>query len=328
MAGLGWLGITLPEAYGGAGGSFLDLYPIAVELGRALMPGPFIESAFIAAQTILEAGSEAQRADLLPRMASGEAIVVPAVLEASTTFGPGGIELRATTSGAGFSLAGTKLLVPYATGADVLLVAARLDGESGDAVSLFLVPSGDAGVAIEPLPNTSGVPLAAVTFDCSLPATARVGSGAAAWQALDAATLKAGVLQAAAVIGAGERVQEMTANYARDRVQFGTPIGHHQAVQYMVSDILIAAQRLRLFTLNAAWRIDAGLAFEREACRAKAFGSRAAAHIMRQAHEVHAGVAFMLEHDLQLFSRRAKYWESAFGDARYHEERMLQAAGI
>jgi alkylation response protein AidB-like acyl-CoA dehydrogenase len=136
------------------------------------------------------------------------------------------------------------------------------------------------------------------------------------------------VLQAAMVIGAGERVQEMTANYAKDRVQFGAPIGRHQAVQYMVTDILIDVQRLRQFTLNAAWRIDVGLPFEREAARASAFACRAAAHIMRQAHEVHAGVAFMLEHDLQLYSRRAKHWEFALGDARYHEERMLVAAGI
>jgi alkylation response protein AidB-like acyl-CoA dehydrogenase len=330
MARLGWLGITLPEAYGGSGGSFLDLYPMCVELGRALAPGPFLESAVVAAETILRAGSEEQRRELLPRMARGEMIVVPALLEASATFEPSGIETSASTAGSNAILDGTKLLVPYASSADSFLVPARLDGATGpDELAIFLVPADTAGVLIETLPNIAGVPLAAVSFAaCTVAADSQLGTGPEGWRALDEAVLKAGVLQAAMLVGAGERVLEMTANYARDRVQFGTPIGHHQAVQYMVSDILMDLERTRHFTLNAAWCIDQGRAFEREAARAKAFASRAAAHMMRQAHEVHAGVAFMMEHDLQLFSRRAKHWESAFGDARYHEERMLAAAGV
>lgn len=329
MAGLGWMGVALPEADGGSGGSFLDLYPLCVELGRALAPGPFLESSVVAAEFLRDSGSPEQRA-LLPRMARGELIVVPALAGASGEHWPGGTSVDAAPAGAGMRLDGRAMLVPFAADADYFLMPARLPGAPGtDDSAIFLVPSDAPGIVLEPLPNTSGIPLSALQLDgCVVPANARVGSGASALASLETAVVKGGVLQAAMIVGAGERVLEMTANYAKDRAQFGSPIGRYQAVQYLVTDILIDLERTRHFTLNAAWRIDEGRPFELEAARAKAFASRAAAHMMRQAHEVHAGVAFMLDHDLQLFSRRAKHWESNFGDARYHEDRMLIAAGV
>jgi alkylation response protein AidB-like acyl-CoA dehydrogenase len=120
----------------------------------------------------------------------------------------------------------------------------------------------------------------------------------------------------------------MTNEYAKDRQQFGSPIGRNQAVQYLVTDILIDLHRADLLARQAAYRIDAGKTFDRQAAIAVAFGKRAAAHLHRQAHEVFAGVGFMLEHDLTLYSRRAKYWENNLGDARYYEDLLVRAMGI
>ena len=120
----------------------------------------------------------------------------------------------------------------------------------------------------------------------------------------------------------------MTNQYAKDREQFGNPIGRYQAVQYLVSDILIDMHRADLLAKQAAFRIDAGKPYQREAAIAVAFGKKAASHLHRQAHEVHAGVAFIVEHDLTLYSRRSKFWENNLGDARYYQELVASAMRI
>jgi alkylation response protein AidB-like acyl-CoA dehydrogenase len=144
-----------------------------------------------------------------------------------------------------------------------------------------------------------------------------------AWPALEAAMAKAGVLLSAVVVGAGERVLEISANYARERVQFGEPIGKHQAVQYLVSDIAIHTRNARLLALQAAWRIETGQSFLREASLAKAYACKAASALTFAAHEVHAGIGFMVDYDLQLYTRRAKHWEYSLGDQRHHLEQVM-----
>ncbi len=161
-----------------------------------------------------------------------------------------------------------------------------------------------------------------------VPADSIVGQAGDGWAPLASAMTKAAVLQTATIVGAARAVLEMTNQYAKDRHQFGTPIGSYQAVQYMVSDVLIDMHRVDLLAKQAAYRIDAGKAFGREAAIAIAFGKQAAAHLHRQAHEVHAGVGFMLDHDLSLYSRRSKFWENNLGDARYHQEQVAIEMGI
>ena len=222
---------------------------------------------------------------------------------------------------------GTKLLVPYARSADRFLCAVRTVHATGaDDISLLLVDAGADGVVCDDIPNIAGHALCAVTFDeVSTPAEHLVGPQGGGWAPLSAATLKAAVLQTATIVGAARAVLDMTNQYAKDREQFGGPIGRYQAVQYLVTDILIDMHRADLLAKQAAFRIDAGKPFEREAALAVAFGKRAAAHLHRQAHEVHAGVAFILEHDLSLYSRRSKFWENHLGDARYYQERVADS---
>ena len=137
------------------------------------------------------------------------------------------------------------------------------------------------------------------------------------------------MLQTATIVGAARTpCSTMTNQYAKDREQFGNPIGQYQAVQYLVTDILIDLHRADLLAKQAAFRIDAGKPFVREAAIAVAFGKKAAAHLHRQAHEVHAGVAFIVEHDLQLYSRRSKFWENHLGDARHYQELVAEAMQI
>jgi 3-oxocholest-4-en-26-oyl-CoA dehydrogenase beta subunit len=327
LAGLGWLGICFPERYGGGGGGFLDLYPIYEEMGRFLVPSPHLDTVAVAGEIILTTGTEEQRRALLPEIAQGNCIISPAILEGDGSFGFDAITCSAERRGGDFVLRGTKLLVPYARSADHFLCAVRtVDATGAGEISLLLVDAQADGITCEEIPNIAGHALYAVTFDeVVTPAGHLVGTEGRGWAPLSEATLKAAVLQTATIVGAARAVLDMTNQYAKDREQFGGPIGRYQAVQYLVTDILIDMHRADLLAKQAAFRIDAGKTFAREAALAVAFGKRAAAHLHRQAHEVHAGVAFILEHDLSLYSRRSKFWENHLGDARYYEERVADS---
>jgi len=324
MAELGWLGITIPSRFGGGDGRFLDLFPLYEAMGRFLVPSPHLDSVGVAGDVLLSVGREEQRASLLPPLASGELLVIPAVVEADGELAPDSIAGTATRRGDDFVVDATKLLVPFAGAADMFLVAVRTGGAEG--VSLLLVDAHADGVSCDPLPNIAGHALSVVRFDrVSTPVDHVVGTEGGGWAPFAEACLKGAVLQTATIVGAARAVLDMTNQYAKDRVQFGNPIGQYQAVQYLVSDILIDLHRADLLARQAAFRIDAGKPFVREAAITVAFGKQAAAHLHRQAHEVHAGVAFIDEHDLQLYSRRSKFWENHLGDARHYQEMIADA---
>jgi alkylation response protein AidB-like acyl-CoA dehydrogenase len=323
MAELGWLGMPFAEAHGGVEAGFLDMLPLYLELGRSLAPVPHLESVVLAGLLVNALGSDAQKDAILPAIAEGRMVVTPAFMEPDGTYGADGIRLEARQSGAGYALTGVKLLVAYAGVADRLLVAARTGGSGEDGVSLFLVDPKGAGVTLERTPNTSGLPLYAVTFKDA--AGELLGPAGGAWPVLDDVTMKAAVLQSAMVAGAGERILEMSVEYANTRVQFGQPIGKHQAVQYLVTDVAIHGHNTGLLALNAAWLIDTGQPFKRQAAFAKAAASKAIAHMTWAAHEVHAGIAFIVDYDLQLYTRRGKHWEFNLGDYRHSLEVAARA---
>ena len=330
MADLGWLGITFPEQYGGASGTFLDLYPICEEMGRFLVPSPLLDTVALAGDVVLSSGNDAQKAALLPAIAEGTCIVSPAILEPNGSYGPRGITMGAERNGETFLLTGTKLLVGFASSANYFLCAARTSDAAGaGGVTLFLVDPTLTGISLTPLSNLAGGALYQVDFDrVQVSADNVVGELDDGWRALSNSTTKTAVLQTIVIIGAARAVLDMTNQYAKDRVQFGSPIGKYQAVQYMVTDILFALHNLELLAKQASYRIDVGKPFNREAAIAIAYGKRAAAHLHRQAHEVHAGVGFILDHDLTLFSRRSKFWEYNLGDARYYEEQLAKEMSL
>ncbi len=325
MAGLDWVGLTFPERLGGAGGSLADLFVIYIEMGRALATTPHLSTAVIAGETLLSAGNDAQQQRLLPAIARGECLVAPALIEADGAHGAGAVELQARPDGAGFRLDGSKILVPYADHAAELLVSART-GDGPDGVTLFLLEPGAAGVSIERLPNIGAYPLFAVTLDgARAGADAIVGERDRGAAALGPVLDRASLLQCAEIIGGGEAVLEIAVQYALDREQFGQPIGRFQAVQYLCSDIAIDVHLCTLLARQAAWLIDSGRPYARQLAIANARARAAAQHMVRQAHEVQAGHGFMLENDLQLFTRRAKHWEFNLGDARHHRDAIVSA---
>jgi alkylation response protein AidB-like acyl-CoA dehydrogenase len=328
MAQRGWVGVAVPQALGGAGGSYLDLYPLYEELGRGLVPSPHADTVAVAADLLLRAGTDEQRQRVLPELCSGRSIVSLALVEEGGGVGARHVAMVARPDGDDYVLRGTKLLVAHAMSAALFLCAVRTEDSPVDGVTLFLVDAGSPGITCSPIENLAGADLSEVTFDdVRTQADGVIGPVGRGWSMLGPTLTKAAVLQTASIVGAARAVLDMSNQYAKDREQFGQAIGSYQAVQYMVSDILIDLHSVDLLAKQAAYRIDVGSPYRREAAIAVIHGKRAAAHLHRQAHEIHAGVGFMRDHDLNLFSRRSKYWENNFGDVRYFYEELASAMG-
>jgi alkylation response protein AidB-like acyl-CoA dehydrogenase len=318
----GLLRIGIPELQGGNGGGLLDLAVVHGEIGRALAPGPFLESAMLAA-SMLAATESTDARRLLAAIMSGESVVVPATQEPGVSVG----ELLAATAtrlSAGGVLCGTATMVPYADSADYLLVVARDEG-AGELV-LCLVGTDQPGVRLAYLPNIAGIPSYVVTLESVTVSENSVLTRGDALSGLWRRLLpQAALMRSAQIVGAGERLLELTVAYARQREQFGRPVGSYQAVQYLCSDLAIEVQLSAAFVRYAAGRFDNGADVGRDIALANAWAKRAARRIAHCTHEVHAGFAFMTESDIQLYTRRLKHWELDLGDERHHRLQVADA---
>ena len=328
MADLGWLRVGHQDSVGGAGGGVLELSVIYQAMGRTLAPIPHLESAVIGAGVLAAAGTPAAR-DLLEPVLAGTSIVTPALAEDDTGFGPESVAMPGALEADGsLRLAGSKILAGYANSASHLIVAARTAPPSAAAsgITLALVEVAAPGVALTGLPNLAGYPLYAATFDqVRVGAHAVLGQVHAGWELLEPVLDRAAVLRAAQIQGAAERLLELSVDYAERRTQFGQAIGHYQAVQYLCSDIAINAHLTALMVRYAAGLLDAGLPAGKAVSEAKAQASLTARLAPERAHAVHAGIAFILDFDVQLFTRRCRHWELDVGDERYHRERITAA---
>jgi alkylation response protein AidB-like acyl-CoA dehydrogenase len=332
LAGQGWLGILYPEEDGGSGLGLVDLVVLMEEIGRAVMPGPYPATVLLGGAAIAAAGSAAQRREWLPRIVAGEAKTTLAVTEPNARWDAAGITLAARETRGGFALSGTKLFVPDAHLADVLVVAARSrDGSTmEDGVSLFLVPRDAAGLAIRRLPSVDETrKLCEVTLDnVAVPASALLGELHQGWERLARVIDRAAVALSAEICGAAQRVLDLTVDYAKLRVAFGKPIGSYQGVKHKCADMLVEIENAKSLTYYAAWALDEG---EAEAAMAvsmaKAAASDAGRKVCAAGIQLHGGIGMTWEHDLQLYLKRAKADEVAFGDATWHRERIARLMG-
>ena len=329
LAELGWLGLVYPEAYGGSGLGFVDLAVVMEEMGRVVMPGPYLSTVLLGGLTLLEAGSEPQKKEWLPRIAGGGARVSLALTEESGRWDAAGITLSARARGAGFTLSGTKLFVPDAHTADALVVAART-ARSKDptrGVSLFLIPRDARGVSVTLLPTMDQArKLCEVTFrGVRVGAEALVGERDGGWAPLARVLDRATVALAAEMCGGAQKVLEMSTEYAKVRVAFGKPIGAYQAVKHKCADMLVLVENAKSLAYYAAWAMDRdALEAPLAASMAKAYASDAYRKVAGDGIQVHGGIGFTWEHDLHLYFKRAKGSEVAFGDATYHRERVAR----
>ena len=329
MAELGWLGLVVPESYGGAGLSTLDLSLLCEQLGRAVVPGPFFSSAVLATLAILHGGSAAQKKRWLPKLASGEAIGALALLEESDRIDAPGVAMKARARGGGWLLSGTKLFVTDAHVADLLVVAARTAGRDEDGVTLFLVPRDTPGVKVLPLPSIDVTrrPMEVRFESVELPKDAVLGAAGKGWKALGRVLDGAAVALAGDCLGGAERMLELAVEYSKVREQFGRVIGSFQAMKHIAAEMVSEIEPARALVWYAAYAADA---LPREAPRAasmaKACLGDVYARVANRSVQMHGGIGFTWEHDLHFWFKRAKWNELAYGDPAWHRERLATLA--
>ena len=332
-AELGWMGILIPEEHGGIGGSFLDLVVVMEEMGRSLMPGPFLATVLLGGPAVLAGGSDEQKDAILPKVAAGEWVMTLAQAEKSGRYDAAGIGLPATARGSDFVLSGEKLFVPDAHVADQMVVAARTGSHAApeDGITLFLVDAKSPGVEITQLKTVDMTRRQChVAFqDVALAGSQVIGEVGQGWPILRRVLNQAIAGLCTEMVGTGQQALDMAVEYAKERVQFGKPIGSFQAVKHKCVDMMVQVENARSLTYYAAWTVDENVDEASQAVpMAKAYCSDMCKTVTSEAIQVHGGIGFTWEHDMHLFYRRGLASEAAFGSAPTHREVVAQTLDL
>ena len=327
MAGqLGLQGLIVPEAHGGQGFGPVELAIVLEEMGHFLFGSPFLASAVLAVNALVEAGDEKVAAEVLPGIASGEQIATLALCEAEGSWDPTSVTLSAKGGNGAFRLSGEKRYVLSGHVADVVLVAGR--SEAGE--SLFLVRGDAAGLERTPVPALDMTrKLATLRFD-DVEATL-VGEEGGAAASLSRALDRTTIALAAEQVGATQRCLDMAVEYAKDRFQFGRPIGAFQAIKHKCADMLLEVESARSAAYYASFAAaDAATGDDLEEITAltKGYCSEAFLQVAAENIQIHGGIGFTWEHAAHLYYRRAKSTDLLFGDGAYQRGRLAGRIGL
>ena len=327
MADLGWLGLALPEQYGGQELPLTYLGLIMQEAGRVLAPVP-LHSTMVAALTIAEAGSDQQKQDILPAVSDGGMVLTWGIAERDPRLIPEAMTLQAVADGDGWVLNGTKMFVDNFVVAQRCLVAARTApaSKSDQGISLFLVDTNGTGVNQTALTTLAKDKQSRVDFkDHQVDASALVGVLNHGWPIVEAMLDRATALLCCQMTGAARKDAEMAIEYAKNRVAFGRPIGSFQSVQHMLADMLLHVDGGEMLTFEALWKMDEGLSASVEVSQAKAFCNEKCESVVRTSQVIHGGIGFMMEFDLHLWFRRVTSWTMRLGTTYDHRARIASA---
>ena len=299
---LGLQSLIIPEEYGGQGFTFVELTVVLEEMGRALLCAPYFSSCVLAASALLHSGDDAAKKEHLPGIASGETIATLAFTEPNGKWDESGIEATATKDGDGYKLNGTKMFVLDGAQAGLLIVAAKSDA----GVSLFAVDPNGSGVTRTNLATMDQTRKQAKIELADAPATL-IGTEGAGWATLERVLDLAAVALAAEQVGGAQKVLETAVQYAKDRVQFGRPIGSFQAIKHKCADMLLEVESAKSAAYYAAWcAAELNDELPSVASLAKAYCSEAYFHAAAENIQIHGGIGFTWEHPAHLYFKRAK----------------------
>jgi alkylation response protein AidB-like acyl-CoA dehydrogenase len=320
LADMGFLGVAIPEQFGGAGAGHLELCVVAEEMGRALAPVPFSSTVYLAAEAILLAGTDAQKQKWLSAVASGAAIGTLALFEGNGNPSPRAIKLSAS----GGTLNGVKKPVPDGAIADFVIVAARSGSSGRDTdISLFLVDMKTEGVKAKPLTNIDpSRGQAELTFkNCKAEPLGPANEG---WSILSQVLDRAAVLMAFEQVGGADRALEMGRDYALDRIAFGRPIGSFQAVKHLLADMYVSATLARSNCYYGAWALSTNASeLPEAAAAARISATQAFQHCAKNNIQVHGGMGFTWEFDCHMYYRRANATALGLGSLSYWEDALI-----
>lgn len=309
LAQMDLLGLSIPEAHGGSGMGLVEQTIIAKELGRAIVPSPWLVTIAIGANLLVAGGTAEQQAQWLPRVARGEAILTVAWHEPHRGETARGVQLTAKADGDAIRLSGTKLMVAYASSADAMLVLART-GTGDEDLEVFLVPTDAPGLRFEQTMSLASDASYEVTFDDVLvDPGARVGPENGGWSLLTSVLETALILVGAVAVGGAEATLAMTSDYAKERVQFGVPIGSFQGMAHPIADRATEIGAADTMVDHAAWLHDEGQTNLALSAMVKSFAAEAWRKATRTGQQTFGGIGFTTAIDVQLYFRRAKQLE-------------------
>lgn len=326
---LGLQGLHVPKVYGGQGLSFVELAVVLEEMGRALLCAPFLSTVCLAANAMLNGATDAERAELLPRIVSGDSVATLAVAESSGVWDPACVAMEAKSTGDCCTLDGTKLFVTDGHVADLLVVAARLPGSSGeDGVGLYLVDGAAIGLTRTLLPTLDETRKQA-RLDFAGVHARPLGTPGCGGPALSKTLDQAAVCLASEIVGTAAKALELSVEYAKTRIQFARPIGSFQAVKHRCADMFLDVESARsAAAAAAAVAAEDGGELPVVASLAKAYCSEAGSRVTSEAIHVHGGIGFTWEHDAHLYFKRATSSSVLLGDATRHREMLVRRIGV
>ncbi len=317
---MGLQSLIIPEEFGGQGFGFVELGVVLEEMGRALLCAPFF-SGVLASLAILHSGDDAAKAAHLPGIASGDTIATLAFTEESGKWDESGITATADADG---KITGTKSFVIDGHTAGLLIVAAK----SAAGISLYAVDSADSGVKATPLATMDQTRKQAKVELNGAQGTL-IGTDGGGWETLSTVLDLAAVALAAEQVGGAQFVLEMAVQYAKDRVQFGRPIGSFQAIKHKCADMLLEVESAKSAAYYGLWcASEMNDELASTASLAKAYCSDAYFHAAAENIQIHGGIGFTWEHPAHLYFKRAKSSELMFGDPSYHRELLAQRIGL
>lgn len=321
---MGLQGLIVPEEFGGSGFSYVELIVVLEEMGRALLCAPYFSTVVLAANTLIHSGDDAAKAAHLPRIASGETVATLAFTEDNGRWDEAGITATASPSGSGWSIDGHKMYVLDGHAADLVLVAAR----TGAGVSLFAVDGDAAGLVRTPLATMDQTRKQARLEFAGVEARL-IGTDGGAAAGLSKALDLIAVGLAAEQVGGAQRCLDASVDYAKNRIQFGRPIGSFQAIKHKCADMLLEVESAKSAAYYAAFAAaDDSDELPVVASLAKSYCSEAYFHAAAENIQIHGGIGFTWEHPAHLYFKRAKSSELLFGDPTFHREQLAQRIGL
>jgi alkylation response protein AidB-like acyl-CoA dehydrogenase len=325
LGDLGFLGLTIPEEYGGSGGDHIAYCLVLEELGRgdSAVRGMVSVSLGLVGKSIAGYGSEEQKREWLPRLCAGDALACFALTEPDTGSDAASLATRAVRDGDDWLITGSKMFITNGTWADVALVFARTGGAGHRGVSAFLVPTGSAGLTRREIHGKLGLrgqATAELTFDgVRVPGSALVGAEGKGFSVAMAALAKGRMSVAAGCVGIAQGCLNAAVAYSQQRVQFGKPIAAHQLVQSLIASIAVDTDAARLLTLRVADLIERGQPFGTESSMAKLFASEAAVRAANNALQVFGGYGYIDEYPVGKYLRDARVMTLYEGTSQIQE---------